>query len=353
MKVTSVPSKRMAYGVLAFASLCIGTVQSAEVNQPYVGIVGKQEWLFYQYELTTAKDVPATTASIDLICQFNRVLAKKGITLGVAMVPIKMRIYAEYLPADLKINDFMMGNYERMTSELTSCGVVVFDLNSAFLTNPLRNSATPLFFKMDTHWSNTGAMLAAQSIAEQTTANSVTRFVLAQIPTQAYKRTVSKVKKVTKNRDILQVLPPDTKAKNYAFERFYPVEIIRDDANTADPGGDLLGKHPFAAISLVGSSYSMDWTGFADALRFCLQKDVFSLGVGANQGSWVGLESYLRDDAFQQSPPKLLIWEMPERDMRAPPDYPYREARYITTNAEWLKRVTALVQSAKASAPAQ
>jgi len=95
---------------------------------------------------------------------------------------------------------------------------------------------------------------------------------------------------------------------------------------------------------LMGSSYSSEWTGFADALRYTLQRDILSVSVGADQGSWVGMESYLRDDAFQTQAPKLLIWEMPERDMRAPPDYKYRDARYISNNTEWLLRVSALTQ---------
>jgi alginate O-acetyltransferase complex protein AlgJ len=52
----------------------------------------------------------------------------------------------------------------------------------------------------------------------------------------------------------------------------------------------------------------------------------------------------LRNDAFQTNRPKLLIWEMPERDMKAPPDMPYREARYVINNTEWLLRVSALAQ---------
>jgi alginate O-acetyltransferase complex protein AlgJ len=76
-----------------------------------------------------------------------------------------------------------------------------------------------------------------------------------------------------------------------------------------------------------------------------LQRDVLSVAVGADQGSWVGLESYLRDDAFQVKAPKMLIWEMPERDMRAPPDYQFRDARYVSNNTEWLLRASAWVQS--------
>ena len=58
------------------------------------------------------------------------------------------------------------------------------------------------------------------------------------------------------------------------------------------------------------------------------------------------MEGYLRDDAFQSKAPKLLIWEMPERDMCAPPDDKYREARHLSDNTEWLLRASAWVQAA-------
>ena len=57
------------------------------------------------------------------------------------------------------------------------------------------------------------------------------------------------------------------------------------------------------------------------------------------------MESYLSDDAFQVKAPKILIWEMPERDMRAPPDYKFRDARYVINNTEWLLRASAWVQN--------
>ena len=119
------------------------------------------------------------------------------------------------------------------------------------------------------------------------------------------------------------------------------VNVIRLQA----PKEDLLGNRLPVSLTLVGSSYSMEWTGFADALRYSLQRDILSVAVAADQGSWVGIESYLRDDAFQSNSPKLVIWEMPERDMRAPPDYKFREARYISSNLEWLMRVSAWAQA--------
>jgi alginate O-acetyltransferase complex protein AlgJ len=96
----------------------------------------------------------------------------------------------------------------------------------------------------------------------------------------------------------------------------------------------------------MGSSFSGAWTGFPDALRFALQRDVADLSVAADRGHWVGLELYLRDDGFQTQPPKLLIVEIPERGLAAPPSYPYREARYISDERTWLRRAAAWITRA-------
>jgi len=53
----------------------------------------------------------------------------------------------------------------------------------------------------------------------------------------------------------------------------------------------------------------------------------------------------LRDE-FQKKPPKIITWEIPERDMHLPPDYKFREARFVSNNANWLKQVSALVNKA-------
>jgi alginate O-acetyltransferase complex protein AlgJ len=111
----------------------------------------------------------------------------------------------------------------------------------------------------------------------------------------------------------------------------------------APAAGALLGDAVAPAITLVGSSYSAAWTQFADALGYTLQRDMLVVSVPATQGSWVGMESYLRDDAFQATPPKLIVWELPERDLRAPPSFRYREARYVFDNTEWLLRAAAWV----------
>lgn len=311
----------------------------SQPSEGVTGILGKNEWLFYKPELSDPADTASTDTSLALIQRFNKVLAANGIDMAVAMVPLKMRIYAEHLPNEVKLNDYLLGNYARMSQALQAGQVKVIDLNAAFLNSPHRDSDTPLFFRLDTHWTPTGAMVAAEAIKAGLDASPPFKKSLDALPEEKYKLTVAKRKRPSKGRDLVPHLPPN--APTFAPELMAQVNIDR-----VNPRKDtLLGSEPSNGIALLGSSYSMDWTGFSDALRYVLQRDLLSLGVPADQGSWIGMESYLRDDAFQTNVPKILIWEMPERDMRAPPDYKFRPARYASNNTEWLLRVSALVQT--------
>ncbi len=303
------------------------------------GIVGKNEWLFYQYEMTEANNAAAADLSLDLIQRLNKLLAANGVSMAVAMVPLKMRIYSEHLPGTVQINDFMAGDYERMRKVLQSARVNVVDLNTAFLNSPKRSSDTPLFFRLDTHWTPTGAMLAAETIKAAVEAAPNLKKALEATPEEGFKIALSNRKRASRSRDLVEQLPKDSPV-------FAPEQFVQFSVSRAQPAKeDLLGNVPVPGVALVGSSYSRDWTGFTDALRYALQRDILSVAVGADQGFWVGMESYLRDDSFQTKAPKLLIWEMPERDMRAPPDYKFREVRYVSNNTEWLLRVSALVQA--------
>ncbi|MFZ6876175.1 alginate O-acetyltransferase AlgX-related protein [Undibacterium sp. Di27W] len=301
-------------------------------------IAGKHDWLFYRYEWANSADLAATNSSLDLIKSFSQTLHENGITLVVAMVPLKARIYQEHLPEQHKLNPYMAGNYQRMAQVLSAAGVKVIDLNSSFLQSSKNRPEKNLYFRLDSHWTPAGALLAAETVASSLEADAGMKARLRQIPAEKYSMRWSDQAVATVSRDLVQQLPKG--GPTYAPEYVLDAEITK-----AASGGNLLGDAAAPMISLVGSSYSKPWTRFPEFLKFTLQKDVLAIAVGADQGSWVGMESYLRDDAFQNTPPKFLIWEMPERDMRAPPAFLYREARYRSDNQEWLQRVTAMVQT--------
>lgn len=333
--------KTNRYGRWLCALACAGLLVAPEIraaDEP-AGIVGKNEWLFYRYELTDSNDAASIDVTLDLIQRLNKVLSANGTTMVVAMVPIKMRIYAEHLPDSVQLNSFMAGNYDRMRRALESAQVRTVDLNGAFMGSALRSSDTPLFFRLDTHWTPTGAMLAAETVKAGISGVPALQQALAATPEEGFKLVVNNRKRPSASRDLVGQLPANT--LTFAPEQVTRFSVSRMQAVKED----LLGNAPIPGIALVGSSYSRDWTGFADALRHALQRDILDISVSADQGSWVGMESFLRDDAFQTKAPKILIWEMPERDLRAPPDYKFREARYVSNNIEWLLRVSALAQA--------
>jgi alginate O-acetyltransferase complex protein AlgJ len=180
-----------------------------------------------------------------------------------------------------------------------------------------------------------GAKLAADTLKAGIDANPVLKKALDETPEVAFQMNVGKRKLPSKGRDLIALVPPNS--GTFAPERITPVSVIRtqeqNEANRVPIG-----------ITVQGSSFSLEWTGFVDALRFVLQRDILNVSVSANIGSWFGMESYLSSDAFQTKVPKMLIWERPEYTMRAPPNFQFQDARYASNNTEWLLRASAWVQ---------
>ena len=325
-----------------FASLGLATVcqfnpcsQLAFAADLPSSIIGKNEWLYYRYELAEAKDNANIQASIDLISKINQILARNNVTLAITMVPIKMRVYPENLPPELKPSDYLQSNYERIAKAMRAANLTVIDLNTPFLNDPKRNGENPFYIRLDTHWAPAGAMLAAEAIRAEIDANPALKKPYAATAPVNFSMAWAKKKIVSKARDLVDQLPKGSPT-------FAPESLLTFSVSRGQSGKDsLVGDDAAPGIALLGSSYSDNWTGFAEALRFTLQRDLLDVSVGADKGSWVGIETYLRDAAFQTQKPQLLIWEMPERDMKALPNYQYRDARYLSDNTEWLLRAAA------------
>jgi len=325
--------------LLAAAALfsCLGAAAMAQ-DIPNQAVIGKSDWLFYSNEILDAKWSPETDKTIDVVNRFNRILADNGIGMAVVIVPMKMRIYREYLPDTQPLGTYGAGYYDRVAQSLRTHGVHVTDLNRAFLDSPKRGSDTPLFYRLDSHWSRTGALLAAETVKADV--KDMPAFLKTMKDSQpvAYTLVEKTNRRPSCGRDLLQLLPAASSQK-YAPEAI-PTILVQKPAGS----GSLTGDDGLTRIALVGSSYSMDWTGFADFLSYEFQRDIGNYSVPANQGAWVGMLGMLRDGAFQKAPPEMILWEMPERDMHAGPDFRFREERYRMPNGDWLLSAAAAVQ---------
>jgi len=346
MPLKSAPSLGQLFCHLSVVGALCGSVSAAGAAEP-VAIQGKNDWLYVRHELIPPELAADADRALSLIAKLNRALAQQQIALVVAVVPSKMETYPEHLPDGLKLTDHMTGFNDRVHATLRAAGVRTIDLKGPFKSSPLRTSDTPLYFRLDTHWTPTGALVAAQAIEAGIKADPVLSKALAAARPEKFtlKWATQKVRETAIN-DITRLLPADSKP--YAAEDVLRFQVGKADRANASA---LLAPPSGGDVALVGSSFSGDWSGFANALRYTLQHDLVNYSINADVGPWYAMRGYLSDDAFQANRPKLIIWELPERAISLLPDYAFRTPQFLIDNNDWLRQTVALAQDKCIAAP--
>ncbi|WP_291427014.1 hypothetical protein [Deinococcus sp.] len=277
--------------------------QNVKVNDDArVVLVGKSGWLFYEPELKFSDYRP----NIKSIAYVSEQLRRKNIQLLVTLSPIKARIYEQYLPQPLPAN--IKNRYSEVIADLSKAGVHTVDLNTD-LPDKAKSLPTLLYYRQDSHWNDEGAFVAAKPIAE-----AVARLIdLSKVPDVNYKlsRTTS-----THQGDLMLKLSAAQRV-NYPPES---TKII--SAESLALASTLTTDTPSPQIVEVGASYSAVGS-FVPSLAYNLHKDVLNRAV-SGLGPWKALGDYLTSQNFAKSPPKIIIWEITERDIG------------WLTNQEWL-----------------
>lgn len=323
-------------GAAAVGALFAAPMASA---QDAAVVIGKnKDWLFTPYEFATQADANDTTTSINLLTNINKAFESRGIALVIAIVPSKIRIHQEQLPANRPIDSYTDSKYDQIVNRLEAGGVQVANLNKAFLASAHRSSDTPIFLRLDTHWSHTGAMLAAETIRAKIDSTPKLKSALDGTPAVKFEMNWSEKKVNQRARDLVRLLPPDQ--ANFPPEQAMTFKVQRAQEAQASLTGD--GEN--VGVLVMGSSYTNKNTGYPNGLRFVLQRELLDISLPVDYGPWYGMEQYLKDEAFKTRPPKLVIWEIPEREFRSPPNEKFRDARYQSDNTAWLNRVVALLK---------
>jgi alginate O-acetyltransferase complex protein AlgJ len=95
---------------------------------------------------------------------------------------------------------------------------------------------------------------------------------------------------------------------------------ISEKATEAQDGGDnlddLFGDDNLPNVALIGTSFSRN-SNFAGFLQQALGAPIGNFGKDGGEFSG-GANGYFNNPAFKQTPPKLVIWEIPERDLQTP-----------------------------------
>lgn len=268
-------------------------------------VVGEQDWLYTDEEFRTYPDAETQIAMhLDMVPAVRDALARHGSRLVVAVLPAKARVYPEFLgrqrPAALHV-----GLYDRALAAVRRHEVLAPDLLAAMIQCKPRQAA---FLRTDTHWTAAGARCVARQIGQEVLAAG-----LAAPAAQAY-RTRVEAHDVHRG-DLVKFLPLDPYF-DVLLPPGDPIEVHRTEtAAGATPAGglDLLDEVPRPEVVLVGTSYSADtrWN-FAGALQEALGEDVVSYANPA-QGPFQPMREYLESPDLPAAPPRLVIWEVPER----------------------------------------
>lgn len=266
-------------------------------------VVGDQGWLYTGEEFQTYPGADTTVAThLSLIPWVRDELARQGTRLVVALVPAKARIYPEYLAGHrpAAVHEAL---YTRALGALRESGIVAPDLARA-LEDCKR--VAPAFLRTDTHWTPTGARCAAQAVQAATPARYVARGRKGSYRTQVAAAQPYR-------GDLARYLPLDP-----YFRRLLPppepLAVPRTELAAASAGAaGLLGDASAPSIVLIGTSYSADerWN-LGGALQEAFEQDVVNYAM-KGKGPFEPMLDYLLNSRDLPSPPRLVIWELPER----------------------------------------
>jgi alginate O-acetyltransferase complex protein AlgJ len=219
------------------------------------------------------------------------------------VVPSKARVHPEHLgryvlPAQID------ARYDRFLEGLASRGVAAVGLLESLLEAA---AAGPVFLRTDTHWNASGSAAAAAALATRIRAEGL----LKAIDTATVTYQVGEPSPY--EGDLLSFLPlgrfQDTLGP--AWDTVAPVT-----GEVAASGG--LFDVAVIPVAVVGTSYSHETAlGFVPSLRQQLGADVLNASQ-EGLGPFVAMADYLADGAFLDSPPELVIWEIPERYLPLP-----------------------------------
>ena len=270
---------------------------------------GCDGWLFLTDEMRINRHAQDNAdAKAAAILDIQQRLAKRGIALLVAVVPDKSRIASAQL-CDLRRPAQLQNRAVAWVDALNKAGVKAIDL--APVLQPLGAEA---FLRTDTHWSEIGSSAAAKAIAQHVQAMGI-----SATPHKEFE--VSVQSPARRPGDLVRLagldwLPVTSQPASETVAASQIGEKKVDAQSGAESLDDLFGDSNLPNVALIGTSFSRN-SNFLGFLQQALSAPVgdFSKDGGEFSG---GANNYFNNPAFKQTPAKLVIWEIPERDIQTP-----------------------------------
>jgi len=270
-------------------------------------------WLFLAEELAPQKDpIAQQTARARAVVEIRDQLRQRGIQLVVAMVPDKSRVDSRQL-CDLSRPPMFENRLRAWISRMKASDVAVIDTTPAL--QALQERGTEPFLRTDTHWNEAGAAAAAQAVAA-----GIRALGIETEPHQAYDIRASAP--ATRPGDLVRLagidgLPASWQpATEQAVSSSFTPRKAAEGRPAASAEDELFGDQNLPTVALIGTSFSRN-SHFSEFLAAAMQSPVASFAKDGGN-FWGSASAYFSSDAFRQTPPKLIVWEIPERTLQLP-----------------------------------
>ncbi|MDM0006629.1 cell division protein FtsQ [Variovorax sp. J22G73] len=262
---------------------------------------GEDNWLFLDEELQLHRDRAAhATARAEAVSAIARALADRHIALLVVVVPDKSRIEAAHL-GTLRRPPQLDARVRDWTAKLGAANVAALDLS------PVLAGASPSpFLHTDTHWNERGSWLAAHAVAQRLQELHALRG--EPVPSVVVSKQVREV-----HGDLLHLAGIDGLP---ASLQPAPDTDTQSVVETRNESTDLFGTAAVPSTVLIGTSFSRrsNFVPFLQLASRALVAD-FAMDGGDFSGA---ARRYLAGEDFVKTPPRTIVWEVPERAIEAP-----------------------------------
>ena len=264
---------------------------------------GCRDWFFLTEELESfPHPQQSAQARADIVAAVSKNLKAQGIELVVALVPDKTRVEQAHL-CGLHRSPSFAQRLSQWQTALTQAGVNVLNLEPVLSALPGER-----YYRTDSHWNETGSDAAAQAIAKHLKGGKLAASAVSPMNRQTADRPGDLFR--LSNLEGLPALlrPPVEKAQI--------TSLAAEPAAPAAGADDLFGDAALPTVVVLGTSFSRT-SNFVPFLSQHLGEAVANLAKDGGNFEGSAL-AYLGSPTFEQTPPKTIVWEVPERMLQKP-----------------------------------
>jgi alginate O-acetyltransferase complex protein AlgJ len=291
---------RRALPVLPF-----GLATTASAQSPSV-IRGRDGWLFFAWDDPARADLSRLPRVTGIVRDAAAELERAGIRCAALVIPSKFRIYRDKLPPGAVIAPEAERRYAAALQALRGGVASAPDVSAALLERRRASPEQEVFFRGDTHWTPTGAAVAAHLLG---------RDIAGQLPPARHAgvRLGPVVTETRVRRDLVELLPAGERPSHppEAFTVRRPVEASGRNA--------LLDSVP-SDVAVIGNSYMHPDFNFINEFSASLNRPVALHWRVQHYGPFRTLLEYLEGPVFRAERPRYLVWTFLEGTLTIPPE---------------------------------